>query len=307
MGSIGKRKVTVSGKDLKQAILKKNKSLEAKNNSLKSSIKNKEKELKSLEKEYSSESKRFGNLIKDIEFQEGRLQKINGGIYSNEKLLSSNLKKVDKAEKELCGYEDAVEKLKEEESLLKKEIEALEFYKAKCSESKIELAGIQVKKDNALNSLKDIKNEISQLYVDHNSKVLTYKEEYDALEEKAQKHEDMVHQFEQRLIETQDLFKEEDNNLKGLLAKSKVEKENADNELQALKNLCNDTEDDYVKWKVKIDRATAKADKEEKRFKKIQENGKKYRLSLLEEVARLKLKSKIDKINKAGLSDVFDV
>ena len=66
MGSIGKRKVTVSGKDLKQAVLKKNKSLEAKNKAIESSLKNKEKELKSLDKEYSSESKKMGELLKDI-------------------------------------------------------------------------------------------------------------------------------------------------------------------------------------------------------------------------------------------------
>ena len=306
MASVNKKRSPIKSSDLKQAILKKNKSLQVSNKVLESYIKAQEKELKSLEKERNSESKKLSKLLIDIEFQEGRLQKINGGIYSNEKLLSSNLKKVDKAEKELCGYEDAVEKLKEEESLLKKEIEALEFYKAKCSESKIELAGIQVKKDNALNSLKDIKNEISQLYVDHNSKVLTYKEEYDALEEKAQKHEDMVHQFEQRLFETEDQFKEEENKLKDFLAKAKVEKEKVEQELQAIKNLCNDNEDKYVEWEQKIAKAKSKNDKEEEKYQKKIERGERWDISFLEKVAKKKLKNKVDNIDKAGLRDVLD-
>ena len=53
-----KRKIPISAKDLKQAILKKNKKIESKNKALESSIKDKEKELKSLGKEYNSETKK---------------------------------------------------------------------------------------------------------------------------------------------------------------------------------------------------------------------------------------------------------
>ena len=116
----------------------------------------------------------------------------------------------------------------------------------------------------------------------------------------------MVYQFEQRLIETQDLFKDEDNKLKGLLAKSKVEKEQANNELQAIKNLCNNSEDEYIKWEQKVAKAKDQADKEEERNKKAKENFANWKIGVLEEVARLKLKSKVDKIDKAGLSDILN-
>ena len=44
----GKKRIPISAKDLKQAILKRNKTLESRNKSLESSLKDKEKELKSL-------------------------------------------------------------------------------------------------------------------------------------------------------------------------------------------------------------------------------------------------------------------
>ena len=306
MASLGKPKIRISSKDLKQAVLKKNKSLEAKNKAIESSVENKERELKSLEKEYSSKAKNLGVLIKDIEFQEERIQKLKGGAFSNEKLLADKLKKVGNAEKELCEYKDAVEELEDKEDNLKKEIESLEFYKAKCIDSKNELAGIQIKKDNILGELKDIELEIDEAIKEGKNKVAYYEDRYDALEEKAKKHEDMVYQFEQRLIETQDLFKDEDNKLKDLLAKSKVEKETLNNELQAIQNLCNNTEDEYVKWEIKIKKAKEKANKEEQYIVNAKERFAKWKIGVLEEVARLKLKSKVDKIDKAGLSDILN-
>ena len=104
----GKKPIPISNKDLKQAVLKKNKSLESKNKALESSIKDKEKELKSLEKTYNAEIKKLTSLSKDAQFEEERVQKIKGGVFSSKRLLDEKLKEIDKAEKELCEYEGAV-------------------------------------------------------------------------------------------------------------------------------------------------------------------------------------------------------
>ena len=77
----GKRRIPISAKDLKQAVLKRNKTLESRNKALESSIKAQEKELKSLEKERNSESKKLSQILIDIEFQEDRFQKLKGGVY----------------------------------------------------------------------------------------------------------------------------------------------------------------------------------------------------------------------------------
>jgi len=301
-----KRRIPISAKDLKQAVLKKNKSLESKNKALESSVKDKEKELKSLEKEYNSETKKLVSLSKDVQFEEERVQKIKIGVFSNERLLAEKLKKVDKAEKELCEYESTVEKLEDKESKLLDQIATLGLYKSKCEESKTELASIHVKKDNLLDELDSINSNIKESVEDGKDKVAYFEDQYDDLEERAKKHEEMVYQFEQRLVETQNLFKDEDNKLKDLFAKSKIEKEQANNEFQAIKNLCNNSEDEYIKWEQKVAKAKANVDKEEERNKKAKENFAKWKIGVLEEVARLKLKNKVDKIDKAGLSDILN-
>ena len=234
------------------------------------------------------------------------MQKIKSGVFFNKKLLDEKLKEVDKAEKELCEYESTVEKLEDKESKLLDKIVTLELYKSKCEDSKTELASIHVKKDNLLDELDSINSEIKLSVEEGENKVAYFEAQYDDLEERAKKHEEMVYQFEQRLVETQDLFKDEDNKLKDLFAKSKIEKEQANNELQAIKNLCNNSEDEYIKWEQKVAKAKINVDKEEERNKKAKENFAKWRIGVLEEVARMKLKKKVDNIDKAGLSEILN-
>ena len=150
MATLGKPKIRIPVKDLKQAVLKKNKSLESKNKTLESAIKVKEKELKSLEKEYSSETKKLTSLSKDVQFEEERVQKIKSGVFSNERLLAEKLKKIDKAEQEFCEYESAIEKLGDKESSLKKAIETLEFYKSECKDSKVDLIMTLINKNGKI-------------------------------------------------------------------------------------------------------------------------------------------------------------
>ena len=301
-----KKPIPISDKDLKQAIVKRNNSLKRQNDSLSVSVKDKEKELKSLEKEYNSETKKLSSLSKDVQFEEERVQKIKSGVFSSKRLLDEKLKKTSKVEKELCEYESAVEKLEDKENKLLDSIATLELYKSKCEESKTELASIHVKKDNLLDELDSINNNIKESVEEGKKKVAYFEDQYDDLEDRAKKHEEMVYQFEQRLVETQDLFKDEDNKLQKLLAKSKIEKENASNELQAIKNLCNNSEDKYIEWEQKVAKAKARADKEEERYQKKIERSKKWDIGFLEDVAKKKLKSKIDNIDKAGLRDVLD-
>ena len=116
----------------------------------------------------------------------------------------------------------------------------------------------------------------------------------------------MVHQFEQRLFETEDQIKEEEIKLKDFISNAEDDKKKAKDELQAIENLVGDTEDRYVKWEHKIAKAKIEADKEEERKKNAVEHFKKWKIGVLEEVARLKLKSKIDNIDKAGLSEILN-
>jgi chromosome segregation ATPase len=272
----GKPKLPISNSDLKKAIVERNNSLEQRNKILAGMIKDREKEFKSLEQTYNSEAKKLTSLSKDVQFEEERVQKIKSGVYSSKKLLDGQLKKASKVEQELCEYESTVGKLEDKENKLLDSIVTLELYKSKCEESKTEFASIHVKKDNLLDELDSINSNIKVSVEEGKKKVTYFEDQYDDLEERAKKHEEMV------------------------------EKEQANNELQAIKNLCNNSEDEYIKWEQKVAKAKDQADKEEERNKKAKEHFSKWKIGVLEEVAKLKLKSKVDKIDKAGLSDILN-
>ena len=116
----------------------------------------------------------------------------------------------------------------------------------------------------------------------------------------------MVYRFEQRLFEAKDQAINEENNLKNVLSKAEKEKDEINEELQAIKNLCINTEDEYIKWEGKVNKAKSNVESEIKKKEIAVDNFKKWKIGVLEEVARLKLKSKVDRIDKAGLSEILN-
>jgi DNA repair exonuclease SbcCD ATPase subunit len=306
MGSISKRKIPISNKDLKKAVVNANKKLESKNKSLEKSIKDQKGQLKSLDKEYSSEANKLRKLLIDVEFNEERLQKIQGGVYSTDKLLKTKLDAVSSAEKDAKSYEKKALKQEEKERKLRDEIAQLEFYKKKLESSKVELAGIQVKKDNALGDVALVKSEISKIKADGESMVANYNQAYNDYEVEIEKRQEFAKRLENTLSSTKDEIAVERGRLDSVRKIMENEKNIADNELQAVKNLTNDTEDKYIEWGQKIVKITEKADKEEDRIKKTKERYEKWRIGVLEEVARMKLKKKVDNIDKAGLSEILN-
>ena len=61
-----------------------------------------------------------------------------------------------------------------------------------------------------------------------------------------------------------------------------------------------------MKWEQKVAKISVKADKEEDRIKNGKERFERWRIGILEEVARMKLKKKVDNIDKAGLSEILN-
>lgn len=302
----GKRRIPISAKDLKQAVLKRNKALESKNKQLESSIKDKEKELKSLNKDQDSLLKKLRKFQEEVEFKEERLQKINGGLYSADKLLKTKLNSISKSEKEIKSNEKTLLKVEKKESKLKEDIKGLEFYKAKCAESKDEIKSLKKDKDKLLKSIDNLKYEEKLLSNGYSNKVTAYKMRYEELEEDAKKHEEMISKFEQRLLNAKDQALIEEKKLGDIQSKVESTKKKSNDELQALKNLCNDTEDKYIEWEQKVAKEKAKSDKQIERNKKAIEQFKRWKIGVLEEVARLKLKSKVENIDKAGLSEILN-
>ena len=63
-----------------------------------------------------------------------------------------------------------------------------------------------------------------------------------------QKLMNMIRRFEQRLFDTKDQAIDEENKLNAILSKAESEKKKVNDELQAVKNLVSNTEDEYIKW-----------------------------------------------------------
>jgi chromosome segregation ATPase len=306
MVSINKKRFRISNADLKKAIVEKNASLKKQNDKLGKSIKDQEGQLKSLEKEYNSEANKLRKLLIDVEFQEDRFTKLKGGVYSTDKLLKSNLDAASNAEKDAKKYEDKALKQEEKERKLIEKIEQLKFYKNKLESSKVEFASLQAKKDSALDDIASVESEISKIKSDGESMVANYNKSYNEYEAEIEKRQEFAKTLEGQLSSAKDAIIQERDRLDKVRIIIEGEKNIADNELQAVKNLTNDTEDKYIEWEAKVEKLKAKADKEESRIIRSKEKFEQYKIGMLEEVARKKLKNKIENIDKAGLSDILN-
>ena len=66
------------------------------------------------------------------------------------------------------------------------------------------------------------------------------------------------------------------------------------------------TKDDYIKQEAKVNVAKNNVFEEEARIDIVKENFEKWKISALEEVAKMKLKGKMESIDKAGLKEVLN-
>ena len=149
-------------------------------------------------------------------------------------------------------------------------------------------------------------SEISKIKADGEDMVANYNQSYNEYEKEIEKRQEFAKVLEVQLSSTKDKIIEERDKLDKVRSIIEEEKNMADNELQAVKNLTNDTEDKYIEWEQKISKITEKADKEEDRINKAKERYERWRIGVLEEVARMKLKRKVDNIDKAGLSEILN-
>jgi predicted nucleic acid-binding Zn-ribbon protein len=116
----------------------------------------------------------------------------------------------------------------------------------------------------------------------------------------------IVKRAEERLFDIQDQKVKEEKDLEKILKKSSKDKEKAKQELQAVENLVEQSEDKYIECEIKVKKISEKADKEQDRIASAKKRFEAWKIGVLEEVARLKLKNKVDNIDKAGLSDILN-
>ena len=77
-------------------------------------------------------------------------------------------------------------------------------------------------------------------------------------------------------------------------------------EIDKLNSIIEQAKDDYLKQEDKINVAKNNVFEEEARIDIVKENFEKWKISALEEVAKMKLKGKMESIDKAGLKEVLN-
>ena len=77
-------------------------------------------------------------------------------------------------------------------------------------------------------------------------------------------------------------------------------------ELKAIKSLVDKGEDEVISWERKLRKVKNSVEEEKKNIERIKANYKKWKINILEDVARFKIKNKVDNIDKAGLSEVLN-
>ena len=90
------------------------------------------------------------------------------------------------------------------------------------------------------------------------------------------------------------------------IAKIDVELSKKNKELDKLNSIIDKAKDDYMKQEAKVNVAKNNVFEEEARIDIVKENFEKWKISALEEVAKMKLKGKMESIDKAGLKEVFN-
>ena len=289
MATLGKPKIQIKQSDLNKAIIRKNKSLEAKNKLLESSIKDKEKSIKELDKESKSYNAEIKSLIKVAEdekkslvSQKNKAYKVKDEVSKIDskvlilKLTSTQLTLIQDVE--YLGFQK-----KEAERLLS-EVNSIEIDKALKTK---ELESLNENYDNLLDSLHTLEE-------NHESMGLKYKEE---IEEAS----DILHQ---RINE----YKEKEDELKSFQKTSdykiKVLKEDVKDMQDELSGV--QSEDEVIGLAKKVSIEKNRVEEEKKHISRAKESFSKWKVSVLEDVARLKLKNKIDNIDKAGLSEILN-
>ena len=295
----------VKTSDLKKAIVEKNKKLSE-------SVKILKEEIKSLKSEHKDAEKDFHNIKADCEDAFNELKSVGDELLAvQNKLKTAKDRLVKTSEAESKAY-SSTEVLKEVISSLTSE--------SKTLSTKVNQLNVQKNASKGLSKTiaslkKDIERELSEIAKLKSSKS-RYKKQTDTAAKKCNemisKHDEVKASLE---ASTESLKAE----LKVIDKKLSIARAQCRKDISALessvvdKNLKLDevdvmiskAESEYLSWEKKISVAKNNILEEEDKIETVKKNFKAWQVGAVEEVARMKLKGRIENIDKAGLKDVL--
>ena len=305
-----KNKIPIKKSDLNQAILKRNDKLDAKNKILDDNIKNKESEIKSLDKEIKSLNNEVKSISKDVSNSKNLLSKEN--------LKLNNM--LSDMSKDIKDRKSHVLTLKNEESSINKNVEKLN---KEALELKEDATLLLVKNKEKEDLIQDVdyfqkqkelnKNELDKIQGEYRSiedKIYNEELRLNVISKGHQEKIDkMSNEYEENLKKNNEANKnlvDAKNAHTDFINNSKKEKEEKSLELKTIESLLNKQEDEYIVWERKIENIQKSAEVEESRISKTKKHFENWKINALEEVARMKLKRKIEIIDKAGLQEILN-
>ena len=306
MATLGKPKIQIKKSDLNQAIIRKNKSLEAKNKSLELSIKDKEKSIKELDGESKSYNAEIKSLLKVIEDEKKSLVSQKNKVYKVKDEVANIASKVSMLKKDESSLNGSISKLEGDKEILVQDVASLGFQKKEAERLLNDVGSIEADKASKTKELESLNENYDNLL----DSLHTLEKTYESM--KLKRNED-IEQASEIYYQKVNEYKEKDDELKSFEKNSaykvKVLKEDIkekEDELSGIQSLANKTEDEVINWNKKVEIEKNRVEEEKKNIVRVKESFSKWKIGILEDVARMKLKSKIDNIDKAGLSEILN-
>ena len=156
------------------------------------------------------------------------------------------------------------------------------------------------------NDLIDIQQESKATEANISNQELHFKNTSIRHQEKINEMSEEFEELSDKIKSIQKDVKSEEVNHSHACAKLDKEKKEKSLELKVATSLVDKKEDEYIVWERKIENIEKSVESEQSRISRIKKNFEQWKINSLEEVARMKLKNKMQKIDKAGLTEILN-
>ena len=307
MAKVSKRYslLNIPPKMLEKSIAESNERLKRQNNNISIRIKDAKKSIKSKEKEIKDLDKKLKVSRKETGVSGKNLAKIKADIYSLEKKTS----KLNEVIKTLKGEEYSqnknIKQLKSSKEKLNDTLAGLEIRKQRASKLIHDIEGLDVRRSVAQSDLNKlfksrsiVEDKIASLedFLDKSRDNLKIKQSEFTVE-----HKKLTDKLD--IVKGEIVRNEADRDYKLRTLESDIGHKNA--ELQAVNSLIDKAENEYIGWEKRIKKAKSLVDIEERKVQTVKDAYETWRINTLEQVAKMKMKNKIDMIDKAGLAEIL--
>ena len=313
----GPKKQKVSKKDIKKSIANANDRLRAANARMETDIAAKKNALQVLSDEYISSKEALEDIQGLQAYANNELEALQSEIFHIQNDKKKVLSEIAALSEEVVSSETATKKLKVKEDKLNKTIALSQVKKDEFYNINDELKAIKKEQDEGQETLSLLGQELNSLEV----KVDSYESRKNALESDFQS-------FNNSMVQSKKQVEKELKEMEDFAAKIKIDNgrqmakldhDIADRltELKDIDDIISKKKYEYSAMSSLIKVAEAKvadADehvtyavkKEQDKVDRIKKDFKDWKVTVLDDVAKMKLRKKMDNIDKAGLKEVLD-